>query len=277
MKNTLENQKFLFVFDLDGTLLNSENRIEPKTRNLLMRLSEMGNIISIASGRPSRSIRIYADQLGIHGPFIGYNGGAIDNPYDSSFVPFRKFIDKDIILKFLSHFGEDAFENLMIEDETDQYYLKSNKSYVNFFHPEGMNIHIGSVLKELDKDMRTCVIQIKDVTKKEEMRRFVESLDENMSIRWWLDTDDFGELFFFDTNKATSILKLADYYHIDRPHIICFGDAMNDYYMIRNAGISFAMKNGDKELQDAATYVTEYDNNHEGIYHALVKLFGIEE
>lgn len=277
MNKILENQKFLLVFDLDGTLLNSNNAIEPKTKQLLLDLAKRGNIVSIASGRPSRSIKVYANQLGIKGPFIGYNGGAIDNPYDENFVPFRKFIKKDIILKTISHFGEEFFVNLMIEDETDQYYLKENEAYVNFFHPEGMKLHIGSVLSSLDKDMRTCVIQVKDIQRKDELKKYVESLDENMSIRWWLDTKDFGELFFYDTNKATSIMKLADYYHIDRPHIICFGDAMNDYSMIKSAGVSFAMVNGDDELKKSATFVTKYDNNHEGIYHALCDFFKLND
>jgi 5-amino-6-(5-phospho-D-ribitylamino)uracil phosphatase len=277
MKQILQHQRFLIVFDLDGTLLNREHQIEPKTKELIRRLSKMGNIITIASGRPSRSISVFAKELGISVPFIGYNGGAIDNPLDPSFIPFRKFISKDVILGFLRHFGEESFVNLMLEDETDQYYLKDNDSYVNFFHPEGMKLHIGSVIDNLDKDMRTCVLQIKDPSRKDEFKSYLESLDSNMSIRWWMDTHDFGEFFFYDNNKATSIKKLADYYHIDKPHIICFGDAMNDFQMLRSAGISFAMCNGDDELKKAATYVTKYDNCHEGIYHALNELFEIDE
>ena len=70
-------------------------------------------------------------------------------------------------------------------------------------------------------------------------------------------------------------MKLEKMYDIDRAHVICFGDALNDLQMIRMAGISFAMKNGVSELKQAATFITPYDNDHEGIYYALKDLFKI--
>lgn len=276
MNELLKNQRFLLVFDLDGTLLSSEKTILPKTKSLLQELVSYGNVVSIASGRPSRSIYEYSNQLGLKGPFIAYNGAEIENPYDSDFKPFRKPISKDVILDFLSHFGEDSFKNIMIEDDKVQLYLHENEEYVNFFHPDGMIVRIGSILKNLEKDMMTCVIQVKDPDRREEMVRYVNDHYENMSIRFWRDSDCFGEFYFYDTNKATSVMKLAGMYSIDRAHVISFGDALNDLQMITAAGISFAMKNGDSELKKAATFITPYDNDHEGIYYALLDLFKIK-
>lgn len=277
MNNILNNQKFLLVFDLDGTLLTSEKTIAPKTKDLLNRLVKMGNIVTIASGRPDRSVKEYMDELGLDEPYISYNGSLICNPKDPSFVTSRKQIKKDVIYRFLKHFKEDAFLNLMIEDKTDQYYLKDNEEYVNFFHPQGMTLHIGSVIDNLLDDPMSCVIQVKDRSIKNDMADYLTSLDSNMSIRWWWDSDNFGEFYYFDTNKATAILSLAQRYKIDRPHIICFGDAGNDIQMIQTAGISFAMKNGIEELKREATFITPYDNDNEGIYYALLKLFNIDK
>lgn len=277
MENILNNQTFMIVLDLDGTLLNSKKTIEIKTKRLLQKLASLGNVITIATGRPPRSIIEYNEELGIYLPFIGYNGSIITNPYDMSFKPMKKKIKKEVILDFLSHFGEDSISNIMIEDETEQYYLKENESYNFFFHPEGMNLHIGSVIENLDRDVLTCVIECKDTTRNDEFKAYLNLHQENMSIRYWYDAPTFGEFFFYDSNKSTSINRLAEYYHIDRAHIICFGDAMNDFQMLKNAGISFAMKNGVPPLKEAATYVTEFDNDHEGIYYALLKLFDLDE
>lgn len=277
MENVLNNQTFMIVFDLDGTLLNSKKDIEPKTKKLLQKLASLGNVITIASGRPPRSIVEYTEDLGIRLPFIGYNGSIITNPYDRSFKTLKRKIKKEVILDFLSHFGEDSISNIMIEDETEQYYLKENELYTFFFHPEGMNLHIGSVLKNLDRDVLTCVIEAKDTSRNEEFKEYLNLHQENMSIRFWYDSPRFGEFFFYDSNKSTSINRLADYYHIDRAHIICFGDAMNDLQMLKNAGVSFAMRNGVPPLKEASTYITEYDNDHEGIYYSLLKFFNLDE
>lgn len=273
MNTILDNQIFLIALDLDGTLLTSEKTISPLTKSILQMLASMGNVITVASGRASRSIVEIYETLGIRGPFIGYNGSLIDNPFDQSFVPFRRMMKKEVLLDFISHFGEDAFANIVIEDGYDQYYLRKNEKYVNFFHPEGMNLHYGSILKNLDRDVMTCVIEVKDIHQKQEMTEYVNLHVENMSIRWWFNSNTFGEFYFYDTNKMTSIYRLASYYHIDRAHIIAFGDAPNDLQMIKGAGISFAMKNGAPQLKEAATYVTEYDNDHDGIYYALKKFF----
>ena len=62
-------------------------------------------------------------------------------------------------------------------------------------------------------------------------------------------------------------------YAIDRAHVIAFGDADNDVEMLGKAGISFAMKNGSDKLKAIADFVTEEDNDHDGIYLSLRKIF----
>jgi hydroxymethylpyrimidine pyrophosphatase-like HAD family hydrolase len=37
------------------------------------------------------------------------------------------------------------------------------------------------------------------------------------------------------------------------------------------------MKNGSPELKKYGTYITKYDNDHEGIYHALKEFFQLED
>lgn len=275
--NNIANNRYLIVFDLDGTLLDSEKKIQPKTEKMISYLRKKGNIVSIASGRPGRSVKEYSDFLSLDGPYAGYNGALIEDPYDVGFKSICKRIKKEILLDFLSHFGESSFDNLMIEDEINQYYLHENEDYVNFFHPEGMKIHIGSVIENLEGDVRTCVMKIMDPSMKDEMKRYLESIVADMSIRWWADTECFGEFVFHDTNKSTAVNYLSSYYGIDNEHVICFGDAMNDEAMLQNAGVSYAMKNGDERLKKIARNITPYDNDHEGIYYALLDFFHLKE
>lgn len=270
--NTQSN-KYLIALDLDGTLLNSEQIISNNTKDYLNYLSLKGNIVTIASGRPPRSIKRYYEKLGLNGPFISYNGSYVKNNFDIDNYILKKTIKKEYIVDFILRFEKDYLENVMIEDDYNQYYLKENKEYTFFFHPSEMKVFIGDVKNEIKEDKLTFVFETKDTKNNDLISNYVESHYENIGIRYWYDAPNFGEFYFKDTNKGTSLLSLAKYYGIDPSHIIAFGDAMNDFYMLKSAGVSFAMKNGAKDLQKIATHITEFDNNHEGVYIELKKFF----
>ena len=50
---------------------------------------------------------------------------------------------------------------------------------------------------------------------------------------------------------------------------MAFGDYLNDLTMIRECGESYAMANAHPEIKTAARYVTEYDNDHDGVMRVL--------
>ncbi|MDD6241291.1 MAG: Cof-type HAD-IIB family hydrolase [Eubacteriales bacterium] len=271
MNNILENHTFLLAFDLDGTLLTSNKTIGEKTKALLKELASKGNKIVLASGRPLRSVKQYAEELSISGPYIGYNGAMIA-PGNTSFPPFEKKIKKEVFNSFYSRFKDDI-DNFMTEDLTDQYYKKENKDYVSFFHPEGMKVHLGEDYLPIQKDLNTVVVRTNSSLHHPDMQDYLHTLDSNLALRFWFHEPLFCEFYFLDTDKATAIDRVRKYYGIDRAHSIAFGDAYNDLEMIKSAGISVAMKNGAPKLQQAADYVTPEDNDHEGIYWMLKKLF----
>ena len=52
---------------------------------------------------------------------------------------------------------------------------------------------------------------------------------------------------------------------------VAVGDEENDISMIRAAHVGVAMKNGTTEAKAAADYITECDNNHDGIAEVIEK------
>ena len=49
------------VMDIDGTLLTSEKKISPKTRQALVAAQKQGLSLILASGRPTNGMRTLAD------------------------------------------------------------------------------------------------------------------------------------------------------------------------------------------------------------------------
>ncbi len=269
----LENQKFMILFDCDGTLLQDDQSIGEKTASYIRKLKDEGHIIVLASGRPPRAILPYYDQLGLDTPVIAYNGLTLYDPKTKTFLSEKRF-NKSIIKEFFDVFPEYMFDNYQSETHTDLYFLTNDGEYENYFHKQGMNVHYGPFKNDLKEDVFSFVINIKKefLDQRQKMVDFINTYDD-IGLRFWYPSNNMGELYFYSATKAAQMNLLAKQYGLDRAHIIAFGDGCNDIEMIKKAGISFAMKNADPGLLDEADYVTEFDNNHEGIYHALVNLF----
>jgi hypothetical protein len=72
-------------------------------------------------------------------------------------------------------------------------------------------------------------------------------------------------------SKANGLHRLCEYFHVDIKDTVAFGDSMNDYEIVRAAGIGVAMGNGFPELKKAADYVTTAIGD-DGVWNACVNL-----
>lgn len=70
----------IFLFDVDGTLTDSHNRLIPGCISQLRRLVERGDTLALASGNVIPYMVSLRTFLGINGPVFGENGGIV---YDS--------------------------------------------------------------------------------------------------------------------------------------------------------------------------------------------------
>ena len=50
------NEPKVIVLDIDGTLFDDEKKIQPKTKEFLIKAQERGNVVVLASGRPASGL-----------------------------------------------------------------------------------------------------------------------------------------------------------------------------------------------------------------------------
>ena len=81
----------------------------------------------------------------------------------------------------------------------------------------------------------------------------------------------FLEILPPNCGKGEAITWLANHIGLDPATTMAFGDSMNDESIIRLCGYGVAMKNGLEEIKKAADFVTEKDNNNDGIADFLYK------
>ncbi len=268
----MENKKpYLIAFDMDGTLLNKNKKISFKTRNYLRKLTKKGHKIILASGRPSRALFKYYKQLRLSTPMICYNGAYAFSPIDKNFKAKEFQFPLETIKKLYEELKPYS-KNFMCETDKEIWVDKEDPYLAYFFWYEDMTIHHGDIAKTLSKNPMTMIVQLLDKSIDENIIENIVNKYENLNVRFWTGSPYF-EIFYEGTSKGASILTIANYYDIDKEHIIVFGDAENDVEMFKVSGTSIAMKNGKDSLKEHAKYISLKDNDHNGIYYTLKAFF----
>ena len=72
-------------------------------------------------------------------------------------------------------------------------------------------------------------------------------------------------------SKAYGLKRLAEHWNIPVEETAAVGDSMNDYEMVREAGVGIAMGNAVSKLKEAADYVTA-DIGEDGLWKAFAYL-----
>lgn len=266
----MDKKLFLIAFDMDGTLLNEKKTISLRTKNYLKKLTKQGHKIVLASGRPSRSMLSYYEELGLSTPLICYNGAHVYSPKDKNFNPIEFEFPKQIIIDLMEKIKPHVF-NVMCEDESNIWIDKEDLYLDRFFWYKGMNIIVGNLKDTLNKNPMTCIAQTPfEYRDTHEIEDFLKDYPE-LEVRFWTGSPYF-ELYFKKMSKGASLKYIADYYQIPKERIITFGDAENDREMFDHAGISVAMKNAKGKLKEKANMISLKDNDHNGIYYTLKRI-----
>jgi Cof subfamily protein (haloacid dehalogenase superfamily) len=70
-------------------------------------------------------------------------------------------------------------------------------------------------------------------------------------------------------DKGSALAFLTEKLSIPREAVMAFGDSMNDESMLRWAGHSVAMINGDSRLKEIAAIITDKTNDEDGVAEVI--------
>lgn len=264
----------LLVLDIDGTVTNSKKEVLKKTREAVIRLQEKGVSVAIASGRPPMGVYCVAEELDFHkfGNYIlAYNGGKIINYKTRECV-----YEKKLPLHVPGRLWKDALEYELGILTYQDHIIVTGTEPDEYMEMEAL---ISSMPLEYHKDFGTYVnfpVNGCILTGKPEI---LEALEPVFSHKYFHETQIFrSEPYFLEVvpknvDKAYSLKHLLNILGIKREEMVCCGDSYNDVTMIQFAGVGVAMANACDELKAVANYVTENDNDHDGIAEVIEKFF----
>lgn len=267
----------ILAFDMDGTLLNSEKMVSRGTCLELERLNKEGIKIVLSSGRLYKSIEAYAKILPFKTSIIATNGGVATDEegkrvYEKPMYreAFLNVIDLLYDYKMNFHFyGVNEFYRLKGTTSLDTYSrvpknIKDTIKIVEFDN-------IDQVEKSSEKNSYFKVLLVEEDKKYlEEVREELKKINGVKISSSWANNI---EIVPQGVNKATSLKYLCKNYGLGLENLMSFGDNNNDIEMIEHSKVGVAMNNATNELKQKSDFITDYDNNHDGIMKFLKQYF----
>ncbi len=255
----------VLMFDLDGTLLTSNGIVSKNSLDTLKCAKEKGYHIGICTGREALSVKDLLPEWGLEGlidSIVG-TGGAEVLDLSLDVHETNHFLEGNLIKEIVSHY-QDMDVNFAIPYngmiyapfENDMIKLLSKFDKI----PYEIVDFDKFLIEPKPKIMIVCEEMVMDQVI-ERSKTFKSSQYKSASLK---TASVLYEYMDPNISKTGGIQKILDYHNFTLQECCCFGDADNDFDMIKNAGIGVVMGNGSSHTKSVANYITD-DNDHDGI------------
>ncbi|MGF1726873.1 sugar-phosphatase [Photobacterium nomapromontoriensis] len=252
----------LVALDMDGTLLNSQKTISPRTKQAIQAAREQGVHVVLASGRPLEGMTNYLDELNMHSEddyVLSYNASLVQRVASKTVIRKQIMTGKDA--KNIASLAHDlgtfvhAFSPVrgLITQQANPYTQhECDINGVSFTEFD---------FAELSDDEE--IIKVMMIADPEVLNAAIPQLPADLYEQYTVvqSAPFFLELMNPNSNKGTGVAMLADHLGLDASQVICMGDAGNDHHMIDYAGLGVAMGNATDDIKAIANFVTDTNDN----------------
>ncbi len=262
--------KKAFVFDLDGTLLNSNKEIFPENIKAINDAIIAGHYVAIVTGRNFSQIQPYLEPLKQVQYFVVLNGGAIYDNFSKELKflsqPLDKMLINDVVSTAQSIKREIQFSNYdrlyrvyfgnnIREDITEEGFFKDatkNPKYDNW--EEVKHLLDGPIIRIA---IRCEKLYRKDILK--ELQTKYEGTDIchiTESSNAYVECDPVGVSKY----NTLRMIVLKHWDDLPMDNIYGFGDTENDLSVLSHLKNSVAMGNASSHIKSVCRHIIG-DNN----------------
>jgi 5-amino-6-(5-phospho-D-ribitylamino)uracil phosphatase len=234
----------LVALDMDGTLLNEEQRVTEETAHWIGEAMRSGIYVCLSTGRGFQSAVPYAEQLQLDTPMITVNGSEV---WKKPHVLLHRTLMESEQVKRL--------RELAIKHDTWYW----GYTVEGVFNKE----------KWVDDEQAREWLKFGYYTEDDAAREAV--IERIPAIGEFEVTNSHPcnlELNPRGVSKATGIAKVCELLGIRMSEVVAVGDSLNDIAMIQAAGLGVAMGNAQEEVKRAADAVV-YSNNEDGVAQVI--------
>eukprot|EP00635_Sarcinochrysidales_sp_CCMP3193_P003733 CAMPEP_0118903384 /NCGR_PEP_ID=MMETSP1166-20130328/8271_1 /TAXON_ID=1104430 /ORGANISM="Chrysoreinhardia sp, Strain CCMP3193" /LENGTH=277 /DNA_ID=CAMNT_0006842611 /DNA_START=111 /DNA_END=944 /DNA_ORIENTATION=- len=252
------------ILDMDGTTLTSSQRLTERTAEAIRALNREGIEVIIATGRPSKSLQPFVDELGVGVTGICFNGAATlelvpgTEPKVLKTRPPTKAAAREVLACVTEHLGG----TLIACHATASYAVGDARLLRAFQDLENLEQRRLETLNDptiLDGALKFVAVCGEDNVQ-ETATKATRLLSQD-TVRV-VPAEIHVEFLNPTTNKGAA---LADLLGDMASQYVAMGDNINDIEMLQLVGCGIAMKNAKQATKQAADRVSLYTNDDDGV------------
>lgn len=223
----------LIALDMDGTVLDDEQKISVENKEWINRALDAGITVSFSTGRGMQSVEPYTKDLDLKTPMVTVNGsevwkapGELLNRHlmDAEKIDMMHQIAVEHDIWFWSY----AVEGLFNKDNWQP--DLNSKHWLKFGY----------------------------YTENDDIRQKIKRTIASWDVMEITNSHPFNiECNPKGVNKASGLQEVCRFLGIEMSEVVAIGDSMNDEAMIRSAGLGVAMGNAQDEIKGFADLVTK--------------------
>lgn len=268
--------KTLYVSDLDGTLLRSDETLSEYTCNVINDLTKRGIIFSYATARSLITAKKVTKGLNADIPLIVYNGAFVMDSETGEILLSNYFHEEDI--KELSADILGAGISPIVYsfiDGVEHFSFIPDKCYkgaLTFLDTRKGDRRWREAADE-EQLLAGNVFYFTCIDLKEKLEPIYEKYKDRYHVVFQQDIytqDQWLEIMPKEASKSNAIQQLKEFLGCDK--VVSFGDARNDIDMFEISDEAYAVANAFDEVKQAATEVIE-SNNDDGVAKWLENRF----
>ena len=261
---------FLFISDLDGTLLLPDGSFPEEFKKRLNRLISDGMQFTIATARNYDSAHPILKGLDIKFPVVLFNGVYLVDFHSGEILEHTEFIDKSVIDSMLDLAKINKIDPFIYTfgNQHQVYYRKATNTgstaYLNSLKKDDRVRQVSEFVFQEDENISGFLL----IGTLENLNPIYNGLKENhfdhlnlyfaedvsMKGYYWLQS------FHQQANKGNMVERLVERLNFSLSKTLVFGDYLNDLDMFRVARYSVAMENALPEVKESANKIIGHNS-----------------
>ena len=255
----MSKKKKLFVFDLDGTLLNSQTKIDDANVKALMQAREKGHVLAIATGRNYLFAKmVVQDHWNLFDYYLGCNAALFHDIKNKKYQQSSKNISYQLVTYIINKLETigggiqvstiwNVYAKIFLVYDDQAFIDGSKKAYFeNWESPESMSEKERQLIVQVSLHVDHDVIKTVAQQLQEE---FGQMYDITITSRVNIDINLKG------LNKLFGIKAIAEKEAINPDYVYVFGDSQNDHPGLEFYKNTYAVENGLEETKKIAKNV----------------------
>jgi Cof subfamily protein (haloacid dehalogenase superfamily) len=259
----------LVASDIDGTLINSERRLSPRTLDVLGRIPVP---VVVVTGRPLRWLDQLFDQLPAPLPAVCANGAVIYDPHTDEVLRAQP-LPVDLLLQVTKRLRDAVPDvSLAVEVEDGRAFLHEDTWTIRWEHDH--RVRVIAAPEELTSVPAVKLLARSSTADPDDFLELVSRTLGDRAEATRSSSSALVEISAAGVTKAAGLAWLCERQGITAEQVVAFGDMPNDIPLLTWAGRGVAVGNAHPALRAIADDTTG-TNDADGVADYLASLFNL--